>query len=644
MLKSLRCLCLVSCAVVVARAQTAAPLPLSLSPVLLRFTSAAGSNPAALSVTLAGSGATAPWTAAASASWLALSPASGTGPSVITVTPQTAAMLPGFYSATVQVTAPGAAASIPVTLSISALPGTPIVTGNQWFVSLSGSPAGDGSMANPWDIATGLNNQTVQPGDTVWLRAGHYGGGTAASILTSSLVGTPAAPIIVRAFPGDRVVIDAWLQAGCCDQANNPALGSYTWFWGLEFAGYNTNRVSTTNGSQLNHAGADTWGDGTRFINCILHDTAGGISIWDAKNAAAYGNILYNIGGYGPAGDRGHGHDFYLQNTAPSVLAVSDNIGFNNFDEGLQAFGSTTAFVQNITLAGNVIFNSGLLYGTLVDNFTIGGGGASGGADGIVVDGNYTYDTPSLNQGQNELGYLWDVAEGGAVVTNNYFIGGFQAVDLERWNTLAFQNNTMYTAPGSQQSWLIYNSSQNPATYSYGNNTYYGADLFWTFASCPSPASAVVWPCPNSYVVGDWTQWQSATGVDAGSTFDSGAPGGTWTFVRPNLYEPGRANIVIYNWGLLPAVAVDLTSSGIQPGDPFQIRDAENWFAGPVVSGTYTGAPVTVPMSGLQVAQPVGSVPSTPAHTAPQFGAFVLLSGNAYPKSPISAPPPVRRH
>ncbi len=636
MVKSPLCLCLVSFAVIVAHAQSAASASLSLSPVLLRFSSTVGSNPAALSVALAGSGASAPWTASASASWLALSPTSGTGPATLTITPQTAAMLPGFYSASVQVTAAGAVASIPVILSVSALPGTSIVSGNQWFVSLSGSPGGNGSMANPWDIATGLNNHIVQPGDTVWLRAGRYGGGTAASILTSSLVGTPAAPIIVRAFPGDRVIIDAWLQAGCCDQANNPALGSYTWFWGLEFAGYNTNRVSATDGTQLNHAGADTWGDGTRFINCILHDTAGGISVWNTNNSALYGNIVYNIGGYGP--DRGHGHDFYLQNSAPSFLAVADNIGFNNFDEGIQAYGSETADVQNMTFAGNIVFNSGFLDGTLVDNFTIGGGTSNGGPNGITLDSNYTYDTPSLNQGQNEIGYLWTPISDVATVVNNYFIGGFQAVDLERWNTLAFQNNTMYVESGSQQSWLIYGTGQNPATYTYAANTYYGADQFWIFSLCNN------WPCPNGYQTVDASQWQSAADVDAGSAFNSGAPSGTWAFVRPNLYEPGRANIVIYNWGLLPAVAVDLTASGIQPGDPFQIRDAENWFASPVVSGTYAGTPVTIPMSGLQVAQPVGSVPSAPSHTAPQFGAFVLLSGDAYPKTNVSAPPPVRRH
>lgn len=64
-------------------------------------------------------------------------------------------------------------------------------------------------------------------------------------------------------------------------------------------------------------------------------------------------------------------------------------------------------------------------------------------------------------------------------------------------------------------------------------------------------------------------------------------------------------------------------------GDRFQIRDAQNWYRGPVVSGVYSGAPVGVPMTGLTVAQPVGSVPYPPVHTAPRFGTFVLLSGAA---------------
>ncbi len=504
-------------------------------------------------------------------------------------------------------------------------PTLPSSGGNNWYVSTTGSPSGNGSQSSPWDINTALAQPaSVKPGDTIWIMGGTYGDGTVATVIYSTLVGTPTSPIIVRAYPGQRATINNWLQIGCCDQANDPANGSYTWFWGLEFASYNTNRTSGTSGppewaGMYNHDGADTWGDGTKFINCIFHDTAGGISVWDTNNSEVNGNIIYNVGGYGS--DRGHGHDLYLQNNAPSLLTVTDNIGFNNFDEGVQAYGSSTAFVQNITFTGNIVFNSGLLYGNLVDNFTIGGGDAAG-VTNITLNSNYTYDTPNRNMGQNELGYLWDPGEGTAVVTNNYFIGGAQAVDLERWTNLTFTNNTMYAAPTNQESWMIVAPGQNPAGYNYNSNTYYGNEQFWVFPSCNT------WPCAG-YTVETSSQWQSSLGIDRNSTFSSNAPTGIWSFVRPNQYEPGRANIVIYNWNLAASVSVNLSSADINIGDTFQIRDAENWYNGPVVSGTYTGSPVSIPMTGLTVVQPVGSVPYPPSPTAPQFGVFVLLSGTA---------------
>jgi hypothetical protein len=502
-------------------------------------------------------------------------------------------------------------------------PCAPVSSSNNWYVSPSGAHGGDGSIAKPWDIVTALAGPAaVKPGDTIWLRSGKYGGGQYNSVIQSSLVGTPALPIIVRAYPGERVTIDAWLQVGCCDQANNPAAGSYTWFWGLEFAGFNTNRTSGTSGPpqwafQYNHNAADIWGVGTKFINCIIHDTAGGLSVWNADNSELTGNIVFNIGGYGT--DRGHGHDFYLQNAAPAVLKVIDNIGFNNFDMGIQAYGSVTAYVQNIQLMGNIIFSSGILYGQLVDNVIVGDG--VNGPSGIVLDTNFLYHNPDLDQGYNELGYLWTPRANDAVVTNNYFIGGKQAVNLERWDTLTFQGNTIY-AKQQDESMLIYRPDQQPATYNHGNNRYYGSGQFTINPGCTT------WPCPTTQVV-TFANWRAATGLDKGSTYTSGAPTGVWTNVRPNHYEPGRANIVIFNWDLKSSVSVDLSASGIKVGDQYQIRDAENWYNGAVASGTYTGAPVTIPMTGLTVVQPVGSVPYPAAHTAPQFGVFVLLSGTA---------------
>ena len=504
--------------------------------------------------------------------------------------------------------------------------GVPIPKGATWYAATTGSATNDGSKDHPWDLVTALNGPSVvKPGDTIWVRGGKYGGGEASSVIASHLVGTKDLPILVRAYPAERATIDAWLQVGCCDTAPDPSQGSYTWFWGLELAGYATDRTSGTSGPpewahQANHASADTWGAGTRFVDCIVHDTSGGLSVWLADDAVLYGNIVFDVGGYGT--DRGHGHDFYLQNKGPATLKVIDNIGFDNFDMGLQAYGSSDAYVQNLELTGNVLFNSGILYyGKLVDNVTIGGG--IDGPSGIVLDENVFYDSPDLDLGYNELGFLWTPRAHDAVVTNNHFLGGKQAVDFERWDSLVFQHNEVF-AKTEDEAMLVYRDDQTLAgKYDLGDNHYFGSGQFTIYAGCDT------WPCPGSPSVLDFAGWKSTTGLDGTSTFASGAPTGVWTSVRPNPYDLGRANVVVVNWDLRATVDVDVSAVGMKVGDAFVIRDAENWYGGAVVTGTYTGAPITLPMTGLTIVQPVGSVPYTPSHTAPQLGVFVLLSGEA---------------
>jgi hypothetical protein len=302
------------------------------------------------------------------------------------------------------------------------------------------------------------------------------------------------------------------------------------------------------------------------------------------------------------------------------VVNANDNIAFNSFDIGMQIYGNGTyGYVQNVQATGNILFNSGILYGHRADNLMVGGG--INGPSGIVVNSNFFFHTPEANDGYNELGFLWTPEAHDAVVTNNYFIGGNQAIDVERWDALTFRNNTIY-ANAVDETMFIYGTAQNPATYQYGNNKYFGSGLFMVVPNCDG------WPCSSSPTY-TFQNWLLQTGLDAGSTFTPGPPTGLWTSVRPNAYEAGRANIVVFNWNLSPTVTVDLSPSGIKLGDSFQIRDSENWYNGPVVSGVYAGSPVTIPMTGLTVVQPFGSVPYPASHTAPQFGAFVLLSGQA---------------
>src|SRR5512141_214652 len=75
---------------------------------------------------------------------------------------------------------------------------------SDFFVAPDGSPNGGGSQAHPWDLQTALSQPpAVRAGDTIWLRGGRYVG-----TFRSALTGTPAAPIKVRQYPGERATLD----------------------------------------------------------------------------------------------------------------------------------------------------------------------------------------------------------------------------------------------------------------------------------------------------------------------------------------------------------------------------------------------------------------------------------------------------
>ena len=100
---------------------------------------------------------------------------------------------------------------------------------------------------------------------------------------------------------------------------------------------------------------------------------------------------------------------------------------------------------------------------------------------------------------------------------------------------------------------------------------------------------------------------------------------GVKAFVRPNAYEAGRVNVVVYNWDRLPSVLVDLSNSGLQNGQSYQIKDVQNILGPAVTSGTYSGGSVSFPMTQTAVSQFIGNYPNQPVHTDQEFGVFIVV-------------------
>jgi hypothetical protein len=433
-------------------------------------------------------------------------------------------------------------------------------SGRSVFVSPSGGPDGDGTAARPLDLATALSA-------TGPVRPGTYRG-----VFRSDLAGTPQQPIVVRPYPGEHPAIDS-------APFPKPALtvyGAWTTYRDFEVFDSNPTRESSqADSSQPSDLprgpGFEVHGPHTALVNLVVHDLSGGLDIWsDAIDAEAYGNVIYDNGW--KAGEKNNGHGIYTQNHDGTRL-ITNNIIFNQFGTGIHAYGSDQAFLDNIRLEGNVVFNNGVLGGKYDRNILVGGGRE---AHHPMLLGNHTFFSSGrgFKYGQNNVGYLAGCTD--LEVRNNHFTAAEFGFSLEIVNcTGTIEKNTFYGEIREVDGSTLVNDPTLRRRF---------------------PANVYVDHMPEKPEV----------------------------YVEPNRYTAGRANIIIYNWSHQDEVEVDVSTAALAPGAAYEILDAQNVLGDPIASGVYDGTPVAVPMTGLSAAEPIGDGLKTPPHSAPEFGVFIV--------------------
>jgi len=385
-------------------------------------------------------------------------------------------------------------------------------------------------------------------------------GGTYNGTFISELRGTSAAPIVVRNYLNERAIIDGGNRDGTILLIG----GAYTWYWGFEIMSSQPERSLASDGTLKRGAGISTVqqagaGVGTKFINLVIHDTALAFGVWkEAVGAEMCGNIIFN-NGWEMAGG-GHGHGIYAQNQSGTMRLV-DNIMFNQFSHGIHIYGSETAYLNNFYIEGNIAFNNGALSPTTgyARNLLIGGGRL---ASNVTLLNNYTYYNSDTCCGVNDLGY--EAGAANTQVTGNYFISGADsALKVVKLQT----------------------------SVSMSGNTFFGNIFGFAPPNFPSNTYHFSRPTTNSM------------------------------FVRRNRFETGRGHVVVYNWENRPDVTVNISSLGLTVGQTYIIRNVQNYF-GSTITGTYTGAPITIPMTNWTIGVPVGM--PAPRSTFPEFGVFVI--------------------
>lgn len=462
------------------------------------------------------------------------------------------------------------------------------VMGSDFHVTTNGTSTGAGSISSPLSLARALSaGSPARPGDTVWIHGGNYIGP-----FESVLAGTPGQPIVVRSFENDRVTLNCQQAAGIVLSVN----GSGTHFWGLEIMNSNPDRtLSRGLGVSLNPS---LGGVGNKLINCVIHDTGGGVFVSSiSTNSEIVGCIIYNNGYQGPDPDRGHGHGIYGQSIS-DVKTVMDNVIFNQYSIGIHLY-TVASRIDHFNIDRNILFSNGSVSREKVQLNALIGGQV---VQDISFNRNLLYMSPGAPNAAN-MQLVWgSTTNGSAVITNNYFVGC--GPEIVNWTNMVFTGNNIV----SYDKITRFRPIDPKGVYNWDLNTY--------TTDYPYVVNIVGGPGLT------WSQWRSM-GMDANSTLKAvNSLVGLDVAIHPNPYEAGRANVSVLNWGLRQSVALNL-SNVVPVGASYEIRNAQDYFGAAVISSVYDGLPVTVPLNNPSVAVPIG-VTSAPPSSSPLFNVFVV--------------------
>jgi hypothetical protein len=346
-----------------------------------------------------------------------------------------------------------------------------------------------------------------------------------------------------------------------------------------------------------------------RFINLVVHDaTLSGIASFTRsgpRQTEIHGCIVFNNGR-----EDNLDHGFYVQNdVVTGTFYLTDNIVFNNWARGIQVYGKVDArgeAISGFVIEGNVAFHNGSVSVPINHTKQIMVGGKIP-ASNIVVRSNYTYwnaaSPPDPDRLALNIGYVSGPENADVVVEHNYVVGGLY---LGKWSSALVRGNVVYDYAGPM---VVTNPSVSGHT--WDANQFYG------------DSTAVAWmhtPNDPTHIA----EWRTQTGfVDPGGYVGSGAPA-NHVVVRPNKYEAGRANVIVYNWEQRGTVRVDV-SGVLTAGDRFVVQNVQDFYGAPVISGTYDGSALQLPMDGITPAAPTGTSHSPAPVTGPTFNAFVLM-------------------
>ncbi|HXY11335.1 MAG TPA: Ig-like domain-containing protein, partial [Terriglobales bacterium] len=214
-------------------------------------------------------------------------------------------------------------------------------TGNAFYVSTTGSDSNPGTQSSPWKTIQHAAN-TVQAGDTVYVRAGVYNESVNIAVSGSATAG----PVTFASYPGETAVVDGTGLAVSSSAGTqglfNLVNQSYVTIQGFEIRNYTTSNANVTPaGIWVTGAGSNV-----QLLNNLVHNitttsetngNAFGIAVYGSSGSASIDSITIN------------GNQVYDNKTGNSETVnvdgnvtnfkISNNLVHDNDNIGIDAIG-----------------------------------------------------------------------------------------------------------------------------------------------------------------------------------------------------------------------------------------------------------------------------------------------------------------
>jgi len=529
-------------------------------------------------------------------------------------------------------------------------------SGTEYFASPDGKEDATGTRDDPFDLQTALNRkEETKPGDVLWLLGGVYEApehqykvpirekkkpakkaspkmdpGPDANLeldadladafeelvdeeawrkkkeeakkpkftirskyfFESTLSGTPEQPVIVRAVPGERVVIRGGWNIG----------GAHAWYWGFEI-GEPTERAN--NRELGNRFRFSTMGG--KLIHVRIHGTDVGLSVGGSTyDQDIYGCVIHGFGAWPDEGDPGHEYHYNGWGlgvlSRGGILRVIDNVIYGGYGSGIYAFHDTC--MHSMILEGNFVFSAGMqMEGYAAMNVVIPWHEA---VDQVMFTDNVLYHPYGKKPNFWSAAHMFSSGpSAGLTVKRNIFWGGYPAFASPGWCSVYAAANVF--AADESFAWLS-DSTLYPDGNEFDGNTFVrlppqGKGTFETGFHKPVGPFTVG---SRGLTLEEWR----AEGRDRESRVIDAADWTPRVVVRPSLFEKGRVHVAVVGWGDAQDVAVDLLEHLAKGHEVsvFNVQDPDT----PLHSGVYEGGTLTLTKGSFAI--------------TPDFDAYVVTS------------------